>query len=118
MVVMGIRRHSASWMTSTDERILETLNQIQSASPKEIADRTNIHRSRPTVNQRLLKLAGEGLTENSGSGEYQITTKGELFLIGKYDAQTDNLLVSEETASKFDGNEFLDKLKSARDRNL
>ncbi|MDR5674041.1 winged helix-turn-helix transcriptional regulator [Halalkaliarchaeum sp. AArc-GB] len=72
-------------MTATDDRILEILNSEGRSTPKNLAETDFIHRSRPTVNQRLQKLEEAGLVEKEGRGLYKVTDNGRLYLIGGYD---------------------------------
>jgi len=97
-------RRSAEWMTATDDRILEILDYEGRSTPKNLAERNNLHRSRPTVNQRLQKLNKAGLVEKEGRGLYKITDNGRLYLIGGYDVSEEKqtIEIEGEGAYNFD----------------
>ncbi|SDM50717.1 hypothetical protein SAMN04487949_1895 [Halogranum gelatinilyticum] len=82
-------RHSGSWMTIWDDRILEVIREEGSGSPKQLADSGFIHVSRAHVSRRLKKLAENGMLTALGNGVYIITEKGEQYLDGEWDAEQD-----------------------------
>ncbi|SEK70175.1 hypothetical protein SAMN04488691_1011114 [Haloferax larsenii] len=80
-------RFPGDFMVIWDERILEILRDVGTATPSDIADLEHIHVSRPHISNRLSTLAEHGLTENLGNGVYTLTETGRLYLDGRYDAQ-------------------------------
>lgn len=78
-------RKPADWMyPSTDDAILETLQEEGNQQPVHVAEKINRHRK--YVGERLRKLAEYGLVENLGRGLYRITDEGEQYLAGELDA--------------------------------
>lgn len=81
-------RHSASWMTIWDDRILEIINKSGHAVPvKDLADHEAILRDSSTVSRRCQKLAEGGLLIDLGNGVYDISEEGVYYLRGDYDAE-------------------------------
>lgn len=80
-------RYSAEWMTLADERILERLSEVETDTPKGMAESGDVRFSRQYIGQRCRKLADYGLTQHLGNGVYRITDDGEQYLIGELDAQ-------------------------------
>lgn len=85
-------RHSGTWMTLWDDRLLEIIRDEESGSPSQLADREEIRVSRQHVSRRLKKLAQHGLLKALGNGVYVITDKGEAYLDGEYDAEAEAYL--------------------------
>lgn len=79
-------RYSAEWMTLADERILERLSQVETDTPKGMAESGDVRYSRPYIGQRCRKLADYGLTQPLGNGVYRITSTGKQYLDGEIDA--------------------------------
>lgn len=79
-------RYSAEWMTLADERILERLSEVETDTPKGMAESGDVRFSRQYIGQRCRKLADYGLTQPLGNGVYRITEAGERYLAGDLDA--------------------------------
>ena len=80
-------RYSARWMTIADERILEHLNEVETDTPKGMADSGRVRFSRQYIGERCRKLADYGLVQHLGNGVYRITSAGEEYLEGELDAE-------------------------------
>lgn len=85
-----MRKH-ASWLTQTDERILEFLRERGNHPPSGIQHRlsesgVDLEYHANHVGRRCRELAAYGLLENIGGGTYSITERGEAFLDGELDA--------------------------------
>lgn len=78
-------RYSAEWMTLADERILERLSEVETDTPKGMAESGDVRFSRQYIGQRCRKLADYGLTQPLGNGVYRITEEGEAYLDGELD---------------------------------
>lgn len=79
-------RYSAAWMTLADERILERLSEVETDTPKGMAESGVVRFSRQYIGQRCRKLTEYGLTQHLGNGVYRITEDGERYLAGELDA--------------------------------
>lgn len=79
-------RYSAAWMTLADERILERLSEVETDTPKGMAESGVVRFSRQYIGQRCRKLAEYGLTQHLGNGVYRLTEDGEQYLAGELDA--------------------------------
>lgn len=80
-------RYSADWMTIADERILERLNEVETDTPKGMADSGHVRFSRQYIGERCRKLADYGMVQHLGNGVYRITESGEQYLDGELDAE-------------------------------
>jgi Mn-dependent DtxR family transcriptional regulator len=82
-------RHSGTWQSVWDDRILEYINEkdTQSASVGELTDSNAIHVSNAQVSRRCKKLAENGLLVDLGNGVYAITDEGKAYLREEYDAE-------------------------------
>ena len=80
-------RYSADWMTIADERILERLSEVETDTPKGMADSGKVRFSRQYIGERCRKLANYGMTQHLGNGVYRITEDGEQYLTGELDAE-------------------------------
>lgn len=80
-------RYSADWMTIADERILEYLSEVETSTPKKMADSGDVRFSRQYIGERCRKLAAYGLVQHFGNGVYRITDLGEQYLAGDLDAE-------------------------------
>lgn len=79
-------RYSARWMTIADERILEHLSEVETDTPKEMAESGRVRFSRQYIGERCRKLTDYGLLQHLGNGVYRITERGESYLVGELDA--------------------------------
>lgn len=79
-------RYSADWMVLADERILERLREVETATPKGMAEEGEVRFSRQYIGERCRKLANAGLVQHLGNGVYRITEDGEDYLDGDLDA--------------------------------
>lgn len=82
-------RPVVSWMTKSDDAILEFLDETGIAIPP-TAIAFNLEKiSRPTVDRRLPKLEGAGLVKRyeDPRGYYEITNRGRAYLAGDLDAE-------------------------------
>lgn len=91
-VCMNQYRHSGSWMSLWDDRILEILSIEGPETPSTISDRDFIHVGNSNISRRLSKLNDNGLVSPLGNGVYQITDEGRNYLLGEYDAETGEYL--------------------------
>ncbi|RDZ34488.1 MULTISPECIES: helix-turn-helix transcriptional regulator [unclassified Haloferax] len=82
-------RQSATWMTLWDDRILEYIRAEGSGSPKQLKDSGYIHISKAQISRRLRKLAEHDMLTGLGNGVYVISSKGEEYLDGEWDAEAD-----------------------------
>lgn len=80
-------RHSGTWMTLWDDRILEIIGEDGHGSPRELVDRDEIRVTRTHVSRRLQALADHGLLTPLANGVYVLTEEGEAYLEGNYDAE-------------------------------
>jgi repressor of nif and glnA expression len=86
-------------MVLADDRILEYLQESDHAvSATQMHDDGGFHRSRPTISQRLNKLADHGLVQKIGNGMYVITDKGEAYLNQEYDVDRGVYLDADDEA--------------------
>jgi predicted transcriptional regulator len=74
-------------MTIADERILEHLSQVETDTPKGMAESGNVRFSRQYIGERCRKLADYGMVQHLGNGVYRITKEGEQYLEGELDAR-------------------------------
>lgn len=81
-------RHSGTWMTIWDDRILEILRDEGPKPVGELAERDTIRLSQSSVSRRSAKLADHGLVIPLGNGVYQITDEGQAYLNEEYDAES------------------------------
>ena len=87
-----MRKH-ASWLTQTDERVLEFLREYGNHPPSGIQHRlsdvgVDMEYHTNHVGRRCRELAAYSLLENIGGGTYTITERGEAYLDGGLDAGT------------------------------
>lgn len=82
-----LMRHSGTWMTVWDDRILEYIREAEGAAVGEISKAKGVRVSQPTVSRRCKKLAENGLLSALGNGVYVITDEGEAYLNEEYDAE-------------------------------
>lgn len=85
-----MRKH-ASWLTQTDERVLEFLREYGNHPPSGIQHRlsdigVDMEYHANHIGRRCRELTEYGLAENIGGGTYSITELGESFLDGELDA--------------------------------
>lgn len=80
-------RPVVSWMTKSDDAILELLFETDIALPPAVIS-FNIEVSHPTVRRRLPKLLEHDLVRKADEdkGYYEITEKGRKYLAGDLDA--------------------------------
>jgi predicted transcriptional regulator len=80
-------RPVVSWMTKSDDAVLELLLDTGIALPPAVIA-FNIDVSHPTVRRRLPKLLEHGLVRKADEdkGYYEITEKGRQYLAGDLDA--------------------------------
>jgi AraC-like DNA-binding protein len=81
-------RHSGSWQSVWDDRILEWIFENEgagTASEMKTSDRIRISRSQ--ISRRLSILAEHELLLHVGNGAYIITDEGEAYLHEEYDAE-------------------------------
>ena len=79
-------RYSADWMVLADDRILEHLSEVETDTPKGMAEEGEVRFSRQYIGERCRKLADYGLVQHLGNGVYRITEDGKDYLTGKLDA--------------------------------
>lgn len=80
-----MRRPSVSWMTQADDRILETLADSNLIlSPRVLSVNTDY--SRHYLSTRLGRLHEAGLVNRVDEGLYEITGRGQAYLVGRVDA--------------------------------
>lgn len=82
-------RPLVSWMTKSDDAILELLDECGIAIPPRAIAFNVENVSRPTVDRRLPKLESAGLVErfDDPQGYTQITERGRAYLEGELDAE-------------------------------
>jgi len=80
-------RYSARWMTICDERILERLSEVETDTPKGMADSGDVRFSRQYIGERCRMLTDYGMLQHLGNGVYRITEVGEQYLEGEVDAE-------------------------------
>jgi DeoR/GlpR family transcriptional regulator of sugar metabolism len=85
-------RHSGTWQTIWDDRILEIIREEGHGSPSELIDKEEIRVSRQHVSRRLNTLAEHGLLTGLANGVYVLTDEGEAYLDGEYDAEAEAYL--------------------------
>ena len=81
-------RYSARWMTICDERILERLSEIETDTPKGMADSGDVRFSRQYIGERCRKLTDYGMLQHLGNGVYRITERGEQYPLRNTYSQT------------------------------
>jgi len=81
-------RPLVSWMTKSDDAILELLDECGIAIPPRAIAFNIENVSRPTVDRRLPKLEEAGLVERyeNPQGYTRITDRGRAYLSGELDA--------------------------------
>lgn len=84
---MTVMRYSADWMTIADERILEYLSEVETSTPKKMADSGDVRFSRSYIGERCRMLAGYNLVQPLGNGVYRITNTGIEYLEGNMDVE-------------------------------
>jgi hypothetical protein len=72
-------------MTICDERILERLSEVETDTPKGMADSGDVRFSRQYIGERCRKLSNYGMPQHLGNGVYRITETGEQCLEGEID---------------------------------
>jgi len=85
-------RKSGEWMTKYDDRILEYLRENETGRPVDIARDDYIYCSASYIGQRLKELKAHSLVSASEGPVYQLTTEGSAYLIGAYDAESEQYL--------------------------
>jgi predicted transcriptional regulator len=73
-------------MTICDERILERLSEVETDTPKGMADSGDVRFSRQYIGERCRELTNYGMLQHLGNGVYRITEMGEQYLEGEVDA--------------------------------
>ncbi|WP_373190084.1 ArsR family transcriptional regulator [Halolamina sp.] len=81
-------RPLVSWMTKSDDAILELLDECGIAIPPRAIAFNIDNVSRPTIDRRLPKLEDAGLVEryDDPQGYTRITDRGRAYLAGELDA--------------------------------
>ena len=81
-------RPLVSWMTKSDDAILELLEECGIAIPPRAIAFNIQNVSRPTIDRRLPKLEEAGLVEryDDPQGYTEITERGSAYLVGDLDA--------------------------------
>jgi hypothetical protein len=74
-------------MTICDERILERLSEVETDTPKGMADSGDVRFSRQYIGERCRMLTDYGMLQHLGNGVYRITEVGEQYLEGEVDAE-------------------------------
>lgn len=87
-----MRKHS-EWMTQSDERILEFIDEHGNHPPKAIRDSlaelsSGMEYHPNYIQVRCRTLQDHGFLQNVGGGTYSITEVGREFLAGEIDAAT------------------------------
>lgn len=84
-------RRSGSWMTYADDRIIEYLAQVSTATAWEIAFEQGVQGEASRFRSRCRVLANAGFVDvierDSLHDEYELTSWGELYLDGDVDAE-------------------------------
>lgn len=73
-------------MVLADDRILEHLSEVETDTPKGMAEEGEVRFSRQYIGERCRKLADASLVQHLGNGVYRITADGEEYLAGELDA--------------------------------
>ncbi|MFC6904716.1 phage repressor protein [Halalkalicoccus tibetensis] len=73
------------WMTHTDERIMEHLDERGSSGPGAIA--ASLEKSEEYVADRCRQLAIRDLLAAEGDGEYRLSERGRGFLAGEVEPE-------------------------------
>ncbi|MFB9813079.1 winged helix-turn-helix domain-containing protein [Haloarcula sebkhae] len=76
-------------MVLADDRILEYLSEVETATPGEMVKSGFVRYSNGYVSERCQKMADKGLVNNLGRGVYAITERGEQYLRGEIDTSED-----------------------------
>lgn len=94
-------RPVVSWMTKSDDAILELLSETDIALPPAVIS-FNIEISHPTVRRRLPNLLNHELVRKADEdkGYYEITEKGREYLAGDLDASELEMPDEDEDAGK------------------
>jgi len=81
-------RPVVSWMTKSDDAILELLDECGIAIPPRAIAFNIENVSRPTIDRRLPKLEAAGLVEryDDPQGYTRITDRGRAYLVGELDS--------------------------------
>lgn len=74
-------------MTLADERILEHLSEVETDTPKGMADSGRVRYRGQYIGERCRKPADYGLAQPLGNGLHRITEDGEDSLAGDLDAR-------------------------------
>lgn len=95
-------RHSGTWMTVWDDRILEYIEESDkdAAAVGELTDSDVIHVSNAHVSRRCRKLTEKGLLVALGNGVFAITDVGRAYLEGEYDAENEAYLDAGQDADE------------------
>ncbi|OYR83276.1 phage repressor protein [Halorubrum ezzemoulense] len=82
-------RPVVSWMTKSDDAILELLDECEIAIPPRAIAFNIENVSQPTIDRRLPKLEGADLVEryDDPQGYTRITDRGRAYLAGEIDAE-------------------------------
>lgn len=80
-------RYSGTWLTPTDEALLEHLRAHGPASAEALSERADIEYSQDYISERCTRLAGQGGFVAFSHGEYHLTSKGEAYLDGSLDPE-------------------------------
>jgi len=83
------KRYSGDWMVLADDRILEYLSEVETATPGEMVKSGFVRYSNGYVSERCQKMSEKGLVNNLGRGVYAITERGEQYLRGEIDTSED-----------------------------
>lgn len=76
-------------MVLADDRILEYIREKGSGRPKAMKDSGYVRYTRGYISQRCKKLVKHGLLNDLGNGVYTITDRGEGYLDGEINTNTD-----------------------------
>lgn len=81
-------RHSGSWQSVWDDRILEWISENGGSGTAAEIDKSGLVRvTRSHISRRLNILADHGLLKEVGNGAFIITDEGEAYLKEEYDAE-------------------------------
>ncbi|NLV14430.1 MarR family transcriptional regulator [Haloarcula argentinensis] len=83
------KRYSGDWMVLADDRILEYLSEVETATPGEMVKSGFVRYSNGYISARCQKMSEKGLVNNLGRGVYAITERGEQYLRGEIDTSED-----------------------------
>jgi Mn-dependent DtxR family transcriptional regulator len=83
----ALMRHSGTWMTVWDDRILESIREEGAGRVGKLGEEEGIRISKPQISRRCKKLAEKGLLTPLGNGVYTLTPEGEAYLDEEYDAE-------------------------------